>query len=226
VNRADYLVGTGEAGVRLGAAFGVVPDVHVADAAFRRHREAQGGDPEKALNHYLYEGRVDAEFVRDVIAEVQGAAVYDGRLASPMTILDFASGYGRVARHMKNVVPNGKIVAIDLEETAMYFNTAHLGLQAAVFDADPARVSSFFEFDVVVALSFLRTQHRSRIGMWLEALAGFTKPAGIVLLTMPGAATPFAMMREIERVPRLDLVLYRADATRGHDDLYVLRRAA
>jgi SAM-dependent methyltransferase len=143
-----------------------------------------------------------------------------------MTILDFASGYGRVARHMKNVVPNGKMVAIDLEETAMYFNTAHLGLQAAVFDPDPARVSPFFEFDVVMALSFLSTQPRPHTGMWLEALAGFTKPAGIVLLTMPGTQAPYGTMRELERIRPLDLVLYRAGATRGQDDLYVLRKAA
>lgn len=223
---ADYLVGTGEAGARLGAAFGVVPDVHVADGVFRKHRETQGDDVEKALNHYLYEGRVDAEFVRDVIAEVQGAAIYEGRLASPMTILDFASGYGRVARHMKNVVPNGKVIAIDIDETAMYFNTAHLGLQAAVLDADPARVSPFFEFDVVLALAFLSMQPPSRLGMWLDAIAGFTKPGGIVVMTMPGAATPYATMREIERIRRVDLALYRADATRVRDDLYVLRKAS
>jgi len=113
LDRANYLVGTGEAAGHLGAAFNVVPDVHVADPAFRELVEAQGGDAASALGHYLHEGRVDAEFVRDVISDVQGAPVYDGRVVAPMTILDFDAGYGRVARHLKNVVPNAKVVALD-----------------------------------------------------------------------------------------------------------------
>ena len=225
-NPTDYLVGTGEAALHLGAAFNVVPDVHVADSAFKELCAAQGGDTAAALNHYLYEGRVDAEFVRDVIAEIQSAPVYDGRVVAPMSILDFASGYGRVVRHMKNVAPNAKVVALDPQESAMYFNTAHFGLQAAVSDADPARVSPFFEFDVVLALRFLSTQPQPRIGAWLEALAGFTKPAGILLLTMSGTSAPYGMFREIERVRRVDLVLLSCGATPRHDDLYVLRRAA
>ncbi len=224
MDRANYLVGTGEAAGHLGAAFNVVPDVHVADPAFRELVEAQGGDAASALGHYLHEGRVDAEFVRDVISDVQGAPVYDGRVVAPMTILDFDAGYGRVARHLKNVVPNAKVVAVDARDTAMYFNTSHLGLQAAVAATDPARVSPFFEFDVVLALSFFSTLRESRIGAWLDALAGFAKPGGIFVVTMPASAGAHSMLREIERVRRMKLVLFRAAATRSHGDLFVMRK--
>ena len=223
-NPTDYLVGTGESGPRLGAAFNVVTDVHVHDPSFQALREAQDGDPERALNHYLHEGRVDAELVRDVIADVQGAPIHDGRLVAPMTILDFAAGYGRLARHLKNVAPNAKVVALDVRDTAMYFNTVHLGLQAAVSATDPARVSPFFEFDVVLALAFVTALPQPRIAAWLEALARFAKPGGIVLLTMPRSSGAFSTFREMERVRRMDLVLFRASATRSQDDLYVLRK--
>jgi SAM-dependent methyltransferase len=223
-NPTDYLVGTGESGPRLGAAFNVVTDVHVDDSSFQELCKAQDGDQERALNHYLHEGRVDAEFVRDVIADMQGAPVYDGRIVAPMTILDFDAGYGRVARHLKNVVPNAKVVAVDTRDTAMYFNTSHLGLQAAVAATDPARLSPFFEFDVVLALSFFSTLRESRIGAWLVALAGFAKPGGIFVVTMPASAGAHSMLREIERVRRLSLVLFRAAATRTHGDVFVMRK--
>jgi SAM-dependent methyltransferase len=221
-NRTEYLVATGESGARLGAAFDVVPDVHVEDFVFRELCRKHGDDPGLALNHYLHNGRVDAELVRDVIADVQGAPINAGRIVAPMTILDFAAGYGSVARHFKNVVPNAKVVALDARETAMYFNTAHLGLQAAVSATDPARLSPFFEFDVVLALSFLSGQRRSDVRAWLEALSRFAKPTGIVVLTMPRDG----LFREIERAHDMELVLFRAGAARADDDLYVLRKAA
>jgi SAM-dependent methyltransferase len=124
-----------------------------------------------------------------LIAELQGARVADGAIADAMTILDAPSGYGCVARHLKNVIPHGKVVSLDHDDKAMYFNQAHLGVQAAVLDVNPARVNPFFQFDVVFALSFFSHMPRARIGPWLEKLVQFVKVGGIFIFTTHGKTT-------------------------------------
>ena len=178
-------------------------------------------------------------------------------------MLDFASGFGCVARHLKNVIPQGKVVALDVHQDAMYFNIAHLGVQAAVSDADSSRVEPFFQFDVVYALEFFTHQPRAQIGPWLDTLVRFVKVGGILVFTAHGATIqrghfphlrpdadgyafeqpaqltdaprdefgtaityPKFMFREIERLPGVEVEIFRSGAWWNHQDLYALRRVA
>lgn len=189
VERADYLLNSGAIGKRLGRKYGVTPDIHVDDYVFADIYARSGQNLEASLDAYLDRGKVDAEKIRDLIADLQGAKISEGKLLESMALLDFASGYGCVARHFKNVAPNGKVVAIDIHDKAMYFNIAHLGIQAAVSDMDPLQVNPFFQFDVVFCLSFFSHQPRHRIGPWLDMLTRFVKVGGILLFTAHGATT-------------------------------------
>lgn len=186
---ASYLLSTGDEGAALAREYEVTADIHLDDPLFGHLRGAHGQDLEAALRAYLDSGRTSALKIRDLLAQLQGAKIVDGRIAERMTILDFAAGYGCVARHFRNVIPEAKVVTIDFEDKAMYFNTAHLGVQAAVADANPARVNPFFQFDLVYAVSFFTRMPRDRIGPWLEKLAQFAKAGGLVVFTTHGTAT-------------------------------------
>lgn len=186
---ANYLLDSGEIGAAMASKYGVTADIHVDDHFFGYLSGLYGQDLQKTLDVYLSTGKTSAEKIRDLIAELQGAKVVDGKVTDPMTILDFASGYGCVARHFKNVIPQGKVVAIDIHDKAMYFNTAHLGVQAVVSDINPARVNPFFQFDVVFALSFFSHLPKERIGPWLDKLVQFVKVGGLLMFTTHGMTT-------------------------------------
>src|SRR5215203_5511245 len=113
---ANYLLETGEIGPALSREYGVTADIHVDDHIFGYLYWLYGKDLGKTLNIYLSSGKTSSEKIRDLIAELQGAKIVDGKITDAMTILDFASGYGCVARHFKNVIPNGKLVAIDIHD--------------------------------------------------------------------------------------------------------------
>lgn len=187
--RANYLLDSGEIGPAMAGKYGVSADIHVDDHIFGYLLGLYGQDLQKTLDIYLNSGKTSSEKIRDLIAELQGAKVVDGKITDPMTILDFASGYGCVARHFKNVIPQGKLVAIDIHDKAMYFNTAHLGVQAVVSDVNPARVNPFFQFDVVFALSFFSHMPKERIGPWLDKLTQFVKVGGLLMFTTHGTTT-------------------------------------
>jgi methyltransferase family protein len=186
---ASYLLDTSEIGPALSTKYGVTSDIHVDDGIFADLYELYGKDLGKTLDAYLASGLSSAEKIRDLIAELQGARIVDGRITDAMTLLEFASGYGCVARHFRNLIPQAKVVAVDAQEKAMYFNAAHLGVQAVVSDVNPARVNPFFMFDVVFSVTFFTHQARDRIGPWLAKLVQFVKVGGILLFTTHGKTT-------------------------------------
>ena len=185
----SYLRDTPGFGQALAEKYEVITDIHLDDWIFSHLYAMFGNDLEKTLDIYLNSGKVSSEKIRDIIADLQGATVVNGKIREAMTILDFASGYGCVARHMHNVVPAGKVVAMDIHDKAKYFNSTNLHVQAALSDTDPANVDAFFQFDVVFCLSFFSHMPRARIAPWLRKLVEFVKLGGIFLFTTHGITT-------------------------------------
>ena len=188
-NDATYLRESPPSAAALREKYGVITDIHLDDWVFSYLYEMFGRDMDKTLGIYLMSGRVSAEKIRDLIVDLQGATLADGKIREPMTLLDFASGYGCVTRHINNVIPDGKVVAMDIHDKAMYFNSANLKVQAALSNTDPAKVDAFFQFDVVFALSFFSHMPRARIAPWLRKLVEFVKVGGMLLFTAHGVKT-------------------------------------
>jgi 2-polyprenyl-3-methyl-5-hydroxy-6-metoxy-1,4-benzoquinol methylase len=132
----------------------VTADIHYDDYIFNTLYMLKGKNLESGARHYYLSGRTSAEKIRDIVALHRHMKLPLDRLDMPISILDFASGYGCVSRHMRNVFPNSNVVAMDIHEKAYYFNTENLGVKAAISRTQPEDVETFFEFDVVFALSF------------------------------------------------------------------------
>lgn len=214
-DRTSYVLDLGSAGERLGRKYGVVPDIHRDDFVFQYLYGMFGKDLEKTLDIYLNSGRVSAQKIRDLVAELQNAPLQGDQIVAPMTLLDFASGYGCVARHMRNVIPHGKLVTMDIHEKAYYFNAKNLGLQSAMSAETPEMVKPFFAFDVVFCLSFFSHLPRARIGPWLVKLAEFVKVGGLLLFTTHGVTTHRDHLRHL----RVDAEGYAFERTSEQRDL-------
>jgi SAM-dependent methyltransferase len=186
---SSYLFDFGKEGARIAQHYGVEGSIHVNDWVFQYIYHLNQKNAAKTLDVYLQSGAASAAKLRDLVSEIQGAKVVDGKVAPPMSILDFASGYGCVARHIRNAFAQANLVAMDIHENAIYFNQNNLGIQGAVSNVNPSLVDPFFKFDVVFSLSFFSHLPRKMIFPWLEKLSLFVKTGGILIFTTHGKVT-------------------------------------
>jgi hypothetical protein len=106
-------------------------------------------DDETARAEYFRSGEESASHLRDLLIEfVDNPAP---------TILEFASGYGCVTRHLTSAIPGAMVTASDIHPEAVSFLESRLGVKAALSNAIPERFPIRTKFDVVFALSFFLT---------------------------------------------------------------------
>jgi hypothetical protein len=85
------------------------------------------------------------------------------------SILEFASGYGCVTRHLLNVMPHAQVTACDIHPQANSF-VQGLGFDTVASASAPEDFNVGRKFDVVFALSFFTHMPRSTWARWLYAL--------------------------------------------------------
>ncbi len=117
--------------------------------------------------------------------------------AQPIKLLEFASGYGCVTRHLKKY-PRLELVSCDIHVDAMDFISNELGSRTLLSAHKPEDFSPRDGFDVVFALSFFTHMPKSSFGRWLKALFGALKPTGHLVFTTHGLrkCTDFAIKPE------------------------------
>jgi hypothetical protein len=105
---------------------------------------------------------------------------------APKTILEFASGYGRVCRHAKHVLPATLWTSSDVHPHAVSFNTKKLGIDSFVSPASPEGWVVNRRYEVVFALSFFSHMPDATFGPWLERLFNSVEQNGILIFTTHG----------------------------------------
>jgi SAM-dependent methyltransferase len=109
--------------------------------------------------------------------------------SEPETILEFASGYGRVTRHIKKLFTNTLWTCGDVHQRAVDFSRGKLGLDAFRSPTRPNDWTVTRKFDVVFALSFFSHMPDATFGAWLERLLETVSPDGILIFTTHGAVS-------------------------------------
>ncbi len=163
----------------IASSLGVSPAIHPADYIFRWHYDdANTTDKAAVVRNYFEGGRHTAELV---------AQFLDGFLATsrPFTMLEFASGYGRVTRHWKAVLPQADVDACDVHDDAVDF-LSQMGCRACPSSTVPEELAVERSYDVVFALSFFTHMPRATWARWLGALARRIVPGGIFVFTTHG----------------------------------------
>src|SRR5262245_24245596 len=122
---------------------------------------------EHARAEYFRTGKESACHLRDLVTQFIGNG--------PLTILEFASGYGCVTRHLASTIPSATVTASDIHPEAINFLEKQIGVKAALSHAVPELFPIRTEFDVVFALSFFSHMPLATWGRWLRTLAACAK---------------------------------------------------
>jgi 2-polyprenyl-3-methyl-5-hydroxy-6-metoxy-1,4-benzoquinol methylase len=188
--RNGYLLALSDKNNEDANKYNVVPDIHCQDYIFNALHFFFKEDFNMACESYYRNGNISATKVRDLIDKhTQGTRVE--------RILDFASGYGCVSRHFKNVMPNTSLTAMDIHENAYHFNKMHFGVDAIISSEEPVKASVPHLFDAVFALSFFSHMPDRTFSAWLEKLSSFVRLGGIVIFTTHGETTHNNVIKHI-----------------------------
>lgn len=103
------------------------------------------------------------------------------------SILEFASGYGRVARYAKHVMPQMEWVSSDIHSEAVDFLKQKIGISSFPSAHSPSEWQPDRTFDVVFALSFFSHMPDSTFMAWIDKLLASVVPEGLLIFTTHGA---------------------------------------
>jgi SAM-dependent methyltransferase len=136
--------------------------------------------PASAVAHYFDDGAKSGRILAGLLDELQV-----GRNGSP-SLLEFASGYGRVTRHLKDALPSASVTSCDIHPDAVQFIKEVLETTAVVSHRVPEQLALPQRYDVVFALSFYSHMPRETWGRWIRAHLSALTDTGILIFTTHG----------------------------------------
>jgi len=118
------------------ARFGVHALVHQDDFLFKFLVDG-ASDRGTAVNDYFANGSDSAQKLARIVFDDLGVSrgVYDR-----FRLVEFASGYGMVTRHINNYLPNADVVSYDIHPQAVEFTSKIIGTPKINEADDPASV--------------------------------------------------------------------------------------
>ena len=188
-----------DASVREHASKGKVSGaVHPKDFIFHFLLKHPGfSDMDDAVKHYFDDGRKSAELLKSILQNELSIDV-----AERKKMLEFASGYGAVTRHLRAVLPTFEITSSDIHLEANDFITAELGGKTIPSSSVPEYFDSAGEYDLVFALSFFSHMPKATWARWLGALFKALSSGGSLIFTTHGATTlrKLLVLRPVNRI--------------------------
>jgi SAM-dependent methyltransferase len=135
---------------------------------------------EAAAVAYLSTGEQIFRTVEDVVAWRFGDFSRVGSL------LDFASGWGRLTRFLVRAIPPNRIVVSDIDPSGVRFQEDAFGVRGVVSTTDPAAFPIEDRFDLVFVSSLFSHLPEKRFEGWLEALFRRVRPSGVLAFSVCG----------------------------------------
>lgn len=157
---------------------GISLDIHPADEMLGFFHHVQGRDLEQAVAMYLDSGRLIWEVERQILAWRFGPPPWKRR------ILDFASGFGRVTRHMVTEVDREDVWVSDIYADGVAFQEQYLGVHGMVSTTEPERFTCDLTFDAVLVSSLFTHLPEARFVGWLQRLGSLVAPGGLLLFSV------------------------------------------
>jgi SAM-dependent methyltransferase len=109
-----------------------------------------------------------------------------GSLQKVGSLLDFASGYGRISRFLAREIPPDRLWVSDIYDEALTFQSQHLGVQTLPSSLDPQRFAPAERFDVILVTSLFSHLPTRLFTAWLDALAALLTPGGLLVFSVHG----------------------------------------
>lgn len=103
-----------------------------------------------------------------------------------LKVLDFAAGYGRVARHAKSMLAKHQLYAADIHPEACTFVQEQLDIPAFCSSLEPSGIEVGYDYDFIYVLSLFSHLPDKTFGNWIGALSDILAPGGYLLFTANG----------------------------------------
>lgn len=159
---------------------GVSPKIHLDDFIFQfLLNNPCFSSVDSAVRYYFHDGANSSSKLMDLIMEM-------GFDKNSFTLLEFASGYGCVTRHLVNVISSTRLVSCDIHKNAVDFIKNFFGNDVLLSVSNPSNFIENAKHDVVFALSFFSHMPITTWGLWLRALFQSVKPGGVLIFTTQG----------------------------------------
>lgn len=163
---------------------GVTSALHEADFIFQfLINNPVFKEKSNAVRYYFYDGMNSAKQLDGLVREL-GIDV-----SAQSQLLEFASGYGCVTRHLKNHMPYAVCTSCDIHAAAVEFIIKEIGGRAIPSHSMPELLDTPRDFDVVFALSFFSHMPKTTWLRWLLSLYRGVKPGGYLIFTTQGIET-------------------------------------
>jgi len=107
----------------------------------------------------------------------------DRPLMKVSNILEFASGFGRLTRHLARALP-GRVTCSDVLPGSVEFVREQFGVEAFESSFDPEAIGFPERYDVVFVLSLFTHLPVPAWNAWLRALGGAVAPGGVLLFSV------------------------------------------
>ena len=159
----------------------VLPDIHADDYIFQflaTHPAFASID--EAIQRYFETGRTSARRFDELVSQFHPPS------ERPIDVLEFASGYGCVSRHLKSLGSKYAVVSCDIHHAAVDFLKERLGLRTALSASNPDQLDLGQRFGVVFALSFFSHMPHATWGRWFRKLLDLVAPSGLLIFTTHG----------------------------------------
>lgn len=188
-----------------------IPDVHPDDFIFKfLIGHPNWTDPKDAIGYYFSDGRSSALKLREILSSDLGID-----LGMPHSMLEFASGYGCVTRHLPKILPDVSIVASDIHPQANEFIRQKIGVNSIQSKSVPEEFPKAGPYDVVFALSFFSHMPKKTWTRWLKLLSDRLNINGHLIFTTHGLMTVRHLMTNL----RFDEDGFFFQEASEHDDL-------
>jgi len=132
-------------------------------------------DRDVALTNYFQNGLEQFEIVKH-IASWRGKPV--------RTMLDFASGYGRLTRFLVHEHLAEEITVSDILEGGMEFQAREFGVRTILSTAFPENLATPQKYDLIFVASLFTHLPPATFHPWLKRLATLLEPEGLLIFSV------------------------------------------
>lgn len=178
--------------VEKAKAMGIQPSIHKHDFVFQYILLYWKGDLERTVHAYYNDGNNNVALIHRWMDDYRKSLkIVQERTQSratdwlPKRLLDFAAGYGRLARHLPLYFPDSRILTCDIHQAAVTFNSEILMLESCLSTLEPEDLQ-LPQQDLIVCLSFFTHIPKRTFTQWLKQLVSFLAPRGILIFTTHG----------------------------------------
>ena len=140
--------------------------------------EINQGDRDRALFLYFLSGLSIADTLGELLLWRFGGLDRVG------SVLDFASGYGRVTRFLLRHLPPEKVWISDIYDGAVEFQRRRFGVHGLASALRPEDFSCDERFDAILVTSLFTHLREDRFVGWLRRLGGLLNPGGLLVFSV------------------------------------------